>query len=349
MCSITLKEKKAESNKKYVGNGDSSDGKSKWKVYDTTQDSGVLPTIAVTLWLGWMGFDICTIIYLIVFAGTVHHTTVLCIVLAVLLLPPSFPSGFGFRLGQWMVPQARKYFGLKTTVEDEEQLVSLSKSRTPMIFAHEPHGILPFPMITFSPYLHHLRFLNCSCLVTSAVFYVPFVRQIYSWTHCESVDKATFQAKLQRKENFVFCPGGVQEVTMMDPTQPDDVLVYLKTRKGFIKLALASGTPIVPSFAFNMDGCYGYWIPGGKLVNKVARAVGVLPMAFWGRFGVPFGIPKPQRIQVVIGKVIHIPKEDEVSKESVDKWHGVFLREIEALYDRHKEDAGYGHRKLKIV
>ena len=36
---------------------------SKWKIKDTPQDSGLIPTIAVTLWLGVNGFVLWIILY----------------------------------------------------------------------------------------------------------------------------------------------------------------------------------------------------------------------------------------------------------------------------------------------
>ncbi len=126
--------------------------------------------------------------------------------------------------------------------------------------------------------------------------------------------------------------------------------LYLLKRKGFVKHALATGSPIVPVFAFNLDGSYGYYIPRSKVLHRISRAVGVLPLVFWGRFGIPFGIPYPKRIVVVIGEAIDVECEgDSVSEESVDKVHKVFLRELEGLFERHKVEAGYGGRKLKII
>ena len=53
---------------------------------------------------------------------------------------------------------------------------------------------------------------------------------------------------------------------------------------------------------------------------------------------------------MVIGPAIDVPNEGEnVSTESIEKYHGIFLKELEALFERHKHEAGYGHRILKIV
>jgi len=53
---------------------------------------------------------------------------------------------------------------------------------------------------------------------------------------------------------------------------------------------------------------------------------------------------------LIIISAIDVPNEgDNVSQESIDKYHGIFLQETEALFERHKDEAGYGDRTLKIV
>ncbi|KAL7546594.1 hypothetical protein ACHAWF_009925 [Thalassiosira exigua] len=117
---------------------------------------------------------------------------------------------------------------------------------------------------------------------------------------------------------------------MMDPDRPNDIVLYLKKRKGFVKLALATGSPIVPIFGFNLDGSYGYWFPRGSLTEKLSRT--------------------PKKIHFVIGTAIDVPKEDDnVTQESIDKYHDIFLKELEALFERHKHEAGYDKRTLRII
>jgi hypothetical protein len=38
-----------------------------------------------------------------------------------------------------------------------------------------------------------------------------------------------------------------------------------------------------------------------------------------------------------------------VKQESVDKWHAIFLEELELLFERHKCGAGYGDRQLRML
>jgi hypothetical protein len=70
----------------------------------------------------------------------------------------------------------------------------------------------------------------------------------------------------------------------------------------------------------------------------------------FGRFGIPFGIPNPQKIHVVFGEKIDVPCEgDNIANESVEKYHALYLQKLEELFEKHKHAEGYGHRTLKIM
>jgi len=384
-------------------NGENNSSKN-YKIISTPQDTSLVPTLAVTLWLGWNGILVALSLYFLFFASGRERLIILGVCTASLVLPAEFPWRWGERVGDWMMLGAEKYFGLTTIIENEENLLSHANAINPncqtqttkkaLIFAFEPHDILPYAVFAFSPALKRLPGKigrDGCCLITSAVFGVPFLRQVYRWVKTYPVDRGTFLGKLRRGESFAFVPGGVQEVIHLESANSnvcndetsnektskntnDDadetnansrqknnekhLTLYLLKRKGFVKHALATGSPIVPVFAFHLDGSYGYYIPRSKIVHRISRAVGVVPLVFWGRFGIPFGIPYPKRIVVVIGEAIDVESEGSgddddddggVSEERVDRVHKLFLRELEALFERHKVEAGYGGRKLRIV
>ncbi|KAL7445665.1 hypothetical protein ACHAXM_010001 [Skeletonema potamos] len=329
-------------------------GSSKWTVHDTCQSSSFLPTIGVTLFLGWNGILSCITLYALFLASSIERAFILALCVASLSLPPRWPGPIGRKIGWWMVTQSEKYFGLKTIVEDEQELLQISKGNRGTIYAMEPHDILPFAAFSFSPIINRIPGGRNICfLVSSAIFRIPFLRQIYSWAGSLPVDKETFLSRLEAGKSLAFVPGGVKEVLLkLDPLhKPRDLVLYLRNRKGFIKLALQTGSPIVPVFCFHLDGSYRIcWLPRGKLMEAFARWAGCFPLLYWGRWNILQGIPRPNQLTVVIGRPIHVPKERfHVSGENVDKYHGIFLKELEGLFERHKEAEGYGDTHLKIV
>mmetsp|Transcript_32830 Transcript_32830/g.48150 ORF Transcript_32830/g.48150 Transcript_32830/m.48150 type:complete len:415 (+) Transcript_32830:172-1416(+) len=340
---------------------------SKWKIKSTPQDSSFIPTLGVTFWMGWnfvLIFLQC-ILFLPFTSSVVRTVIVVVCTMSSLVLPANFvPFGLGYKFGDWMLLQGEKYFGLTTIIEDEESLQQISDQNKAAIFSFEPHDLLPYPVFAFNPALQRMpgkmgKVLHC--LTSSIILRMPFIRHIYTWVRVSSVDKNTFRSFLQKGESVVFVPGGVHELTYTDPLESKDeskqsIVLYLKKRKGFIKLALENGSPIVPVFGFHIEDSYGYVAVGGDgFLATLGRSTGVLPIFFWGRFGIPFGIPRPNKITVAIGKPIHVPKYDNTKsnaatmEELVEKYHEVFLKEMESLFERHKESVGWSHKKLKII
>jgi len=403
------------SNKKSDNSEESekSSRKEKWKVVDTLQESSaVLPILAVTLWIGWMGFLVYATIGICVWGTTIVKMIYFGLCTLSLVLPPDFPKAYGKPVwGRWIMLHAARYFGLKTTVEDPQALADCftqTKKATTgaVMFAKEPHDVLPYSIFCFADALSHRilpsNYINntntttadkssallastedgMAGLVTGAVFKLPIIRQVYTWMGTKPVNKQTFRSRLENGQAFCFIPGGAEEVLMLaqmqqqkqqpQPSQSTNgtisnnnnnnnnncIPLYLKHRKGFVKMALDTGSPIVPVFAFGLDKSYTYLIlPGLTWIST--QLLGFVPVLFVGRFGIPFGIPKPTKISVVIGTPILIPKfsdlqeqqeEEEVTmSDLVEKYHQMYVEELEALYERHKHDnEGYSHRKLMI-
>jgi hypothetical protein len=87
-----------------------------------------------------------------------------------LVLPVDFPGTLGYRIGDWLMAQAEKYFGesapifmyadfvpqyqtkshkdyqlgLKTVIEDEDDLICHSKHNKALIFSLSPHDMVRF-------------------------------------------------------------------------------------------------------------------------------------------------------------------------------------------------------------
>jgi len=326
-----------------------------WEVKDTIQDSSFIPTLAVFIWIGGMLCLQVSFVYFAFFASMVQRAVLLALYASSIILPKKFPGKkFEHFLGSFMMTNAEKYFGLKTTIEDPKSLQLIGEQGKGLIFAMEPHDLLPYTAFTFSRYIKRIPGplgSNIKCLITSAVFKLPFIRQIYSYNGCVSVGKESFRKLLSTNQTMVFFPGGVQEVLYMDPKKPEEVLCYLKKRKGFVRLALETGTAIVPAFSFHLDGSYKFWIPKGAFFSALSRYIGFAPVLFVGRWNIPMFIPYPKKLHVVIGKPIEVPCEgrNTVKPESVEKYHGIYMKELEALYLRHRKDEGYLHREMKFI
>ena len=56
--------------------------------------------------------------------------------------------------------------------------------------------------------------------------------------------------------------------------RPDEVVMYLKSRKGFVKLALQHGLAIVPVVTFGLRQAFSSYLPKGKFFADIGRKMG---------------------------------------------------------------------------
>lgn len=130
--------------------------------------------------------------------------------------------------------------------------------------------------------------------------------------------------------NVGLIPGGFEEASIYKYSHNR---VYLKTRKGFIKYALQYGYKVQVCYVFgeeltywqlNLPHSIALWLNKYKIPATI----------FIGKF---FFLPNNDiDITVVISKPIQLPHIESPTNEDVDKYHAIYLKEIEALYERNK-------------
>ena len=153
-------------------------------------------------------------------------------------------------------------------------------------------------------------------------------------------------------------PGGVAPVLLlggvpeMDNFREDEVRLFLKKRRGFVKMALRHGASLVPSFSFGEAGLYRQPGPGlvRNILTEVRKLIGIAPVIFFGRGLVQdaFGIlPHKNPVTVVVGKPIPVDKVDDPSNEEIDGLHLAYINELKNLYKKY--NLKYGDPAVKLV
>jgi hypothetical protein len=91
------------------------------------------------------------------------------------------------------------------------------------------------------------------------------------------------------------CSGGEKEQLM---TKPNQHKIFLRTRKGFVKLALQYGTDLVPMYAFGENELYecSDFLMGFRQWLQRTLHIGI-PVVF-GRWNTLVPLPRPMGIEV---------------------------------------------------
>ncbi len=126
---------------------------------------------------------------------------------------------------------------------------------------------------------------------------------------------------------------------------PDKYRLILNKRKGFIRLALETGSSLVPVISFGENNAYLTVPnpPGSRLrrfQEKVLKTflIGTPIMMGRGIFNYTIGIlPFRAPIVTVVGKPIDVEKTIKPTKERVEALHAIYKEELIKLFNENKD------------
>lgn len=145
--------------------------------------------------------------------------------------------------------------------------------------------------------------------------------------------------------------GGARETFF---TQPNKYSCAIKKRRGFIRIALESGVPLVPALSFGENNLHaanevkrdGLWY---RLIkNPCLRYANRVPPLHSGRFGL---VPNRHPITTVIGEPIQLKKTPMPTSEEIEQTFELFCMQLKELFESQKSKyiENCEHIHLEIV
>lgn len=145
--------------------------------------------------------------------------------------------------------------------------------------------------------------------------------------------------------------GGARETFF---TQPNTYSCAIKKRRGFIRIALETGAPLVPALSFGENNLHqanevksnSLWY---RLIkNPCMRYANRVPPLHSGRFGL---VPNRHPITTVIGEPIHLQKTPMPTNEEIEQTFELFCTQLKALFEAQKSKyiENCEHIHLEIV
>ncbi|XP_042423767.1 diacylglycerol O-acyltransferase 2D-like [Zingiber officinale] len=296
--------------------------------------------VALLLYVGFLHINAAVLLGAALLLPARYFAAVAGFLLLTLVIPVDDKSNFGNRLSRYILKHITGYFPITLHADD----VDAFDPNQAYVIGYEPHSLVPIANSVLSSHAGLLPLPKIKVTANSASFLIPFMRHIWTWVGHVPVTRKSFLKCLGAGYSVVVVPGGVREMVHM---VHDSEVAYLKSRKGFVKIAIETGRPLVPVFCFGQNKIYKWWNPGEKLSARIYGAIKFPPTIFLGRFGSP--IPFRHPLHIVVGKPIEVKRNPKPTPEEVDEAHAQFVRALQELFEKYKAKVGYPNLELRIL
>eukprot|EP00522_Entomoneis_paludosa_P003309 CAMPEP_0172471530 /NCGR_PEP_ID=MMETSP1065-20121228/67866_1 /TAXON_ID=265537 /ORGANISM="Amphiprora paludosa, Strain CCMP125" /LENGTH=291 /DNA_ID=CAMNT_0013229633 /DNA_START=215 /DNA_END=1090 /DNA_ORIENTATION=- len=227
-----------------------------------------------------------------------------------------------------------------------EELVE--KQSANYMLACQPHGVLSYVGIMSAVVAPPAVQGKLPTAVADAVLHTPILKHVMGIFGLISASKKSLIKTMTKNKGVqgtvVLYVGGLAELFLSDENEER---LYLKNRKGFIKLSLQTGVDIVPIYMFGNTTVLSVMKHG--LLSSLSRKLGASLTYMWGKWYLP--IPRNDcKLLYVSGKPVGIPHIPEPTQADIDKYHALYCDQVQRLFEKYKEKVPeYKHKKLHIM
>lgn len=301
----------------------------------TLYDKALAHTGFVAIILGLLTFPLG--MYFFIF-GNIYCQTV-CVIILLYQYLLADENKYWRKILRSVKPE--NYFEKCGLIIDSKDCSKVELSETKSLFCFHPHGIFCIGMLMHG--LIHPVISKSYVSGSRALLYTPFTGLIVIMFGLRSVNHKTFKKYMEKGKNISFIPGGFEEATIT--TESSD-RIFINSRKGFIKYSLQYGYKVHPIYIFGENKLMTTY-NGLEWFRLVLNQLKIPSVVFYGKKFLLFPDDKVQFITVV-SEGIQFPLIENPTAEEVEKYHQIYVDELEYIYYKYKDSLG-GSEFLEIL
>eukprot|EP01035_Chromulina_nebulosa_P019352 gene19352-25217_t len=220
----------------------------------------------------------------------------------------------------------------------------------PSIIVGPPHGVFPFGSLLGCMSIPRTSGVYMRGIAASALLYFPIIGNFLRYVGIIDASRKNVIKHLNNGESIGISSGGIAEIfetknVVNNNTDRYQECIILKSRGGICKLALTTGSYLIPSYIFGNSKCLSIWYDKYGIMLKLSRLFRVSIVFFWGRWYLP--IPYRTPILGVLGEPIHVVKNENPTQQDVNELLSILEVKIKELFDKHK--AAYGWENVELI
>eukprot|EP00924_Labyrinthula_sp_SR-Ha-C_P005168 maker-scaffold_1-snap-gene-23.26-mRNA-1 protein AED:0.01 eAED:0.01 QI:133/0.5/0.33/1/1/1/3/0/657 len=253
---------------------------------------------------------------------------------------------------KWLQPMMdliADYFSYK--IRDNRKVGLL---QGPKLYGFHPHGVYPCSLI-WQPMCTKFKKEVCDDMVSvcdAFVHSVPLMRDLVQLSGHAEASRESISNLLDQDKSVLLVPGGQGEMFFhTEANFKRKTVVLCGTHKGFIRLATLHKAVLYPCFNFGeLDSMKNISLP--KLQGLTRRLIGVglpfLPVGIGGILPLPKKTPMTFCIGEGIDTSVYKYSEEVQFKKVVDTVHQEYLNQLQSLFHKEKDAAGYPNWNIEF-
>jgi 1-acyl-sn-glycerol-3-phosphate acyltransferase len=209
----------------------------------------------------------------------------------------------------------------------------IEQLRTPgakLLVAYHGRGI-PLDLALLAEEVRRLDGYLPRSIVHEGLWHIPLFPEYLKANGCISGDGPELRAAVARGENVFIAPGGTYEGLRGFWHRHE---VNWGPRRGYLRLALELGIPLVPAATVGMDDRF-IGLNDGHALGRRLQLPAKWPLWFaLGPMGMyPFTVDFPVKFHTVIGEPIELSPPANIDEAWIDSTHKMITGRIQTLLD----------------